>query len=355
MCGGASGRIRERDRERPLVPPREPGNVGRWPNWYASGDAVVKGSLRVHWRPIVVGRNRHGEDRHDLELATAVHDSSCSLFSPRPCCSDRWPPMRSARRPSVRCRHARERRHVLGATGASRDRVRQGGRGQETARRRDDGRAQGQGRLRECAGRPRSQDRRSDAGRHHLPDLLDDQTHRVGGRDDPGRGRQATADRSSRQVAARLQGREGVDRRRRGRRAAPHDRAGSAAPHRRPSLRRAHPERGRQGRAGQGRPVQARGDRVRRARHDGRRAGRAARKDSPALSARHDVGIQPRHRRARPGRGSRLRQAARRLPERARVHAAPDDRHRVLGAGRQARRAWPSRSTRTRSPAPRSV
>ena len=42
-----------------------------------------------------------------------------------------------------------------------------------------------------------------------------------------------------------------------------------------------------------------------------RRAGRAAGKDSPAVSTRHDVGIQSRLRRARPRRGSRFRQAAR--------------------------------------------
>src|SRR5882672_11451912 len=75
MCDGASWRIRERDRERALVPPREPGNVGRWPNWYVATAPSSRGVLGY-----TGGRSTelHGEPRSEDHMISSLRRGSRS-------------------------------------------------------------------------------------------------------------------------------------------------------------------------------------------------------------------------------------------------------------------------------------
>ena len=91
------------------------------------------------------------------------------------------------------------------------------------------------------------------------------------------------------------------------------------------------------------RAYSSRGARLRFARHDAGRAGRAPVQGAARASAGHGVGIQPRVRHAGTrGRGGE-RQATVGLSRRAPVQAAEDGRHRFLAGEGQDRRAWRSR------------
>ena len=184
------------------------------------GEAVVKGSPRVHWRRSTEMR---GEPRAEDHMISSVRRGSRSrLLLALVLAALLVPSVAHAQRPasalpaapadSVGMSLARLARLTAVFGKEIEDK--------KVPRRGHADRSKGQARLREALQASVIPRAPTDAARRDFPHLLDDQADGLGGRDDPGRGRRAPAHGSGLQVAPGVQGREGLDHGRRRCRAA---------------------------------------------------------------------------------------------------------------------------------------